>query len=204
MSEVVVMKYLEHHGIKGQRWGVRRYQNEDGSLTEAGKKRRYGSVLVEKNDDDSYIVSKGNKSIKATAQSLHESEKMIDDMVRQKVADLAEIPVSKVDRFLIKNPDIQKAANELVDSSMEELLSDYIKKYGIDTPNSKVNGEIKKTSSEPKKVDSNKPKYTQKQAINKIYNDLEKKYPNFNSFSQDKQDRLFFDYANKSGLYEYI
>ena len=29
---------LIHHGIKGQRWGVRRYQNEDGSLTEAGKK----------------------------------------------------------------------------------------------------------------------------------------------------------------------
>lgn len=29
---------LQHHGIKGQRWGVRRYQNEDGSLTEAGKK----------------------------------------------------------------------------------------------------------------------------------------------------------------------
>lgn len=30
---------LEHHGIKGQRWGVRRYQNADGSLTSAGKKR---------------------------------------------------------------------------------------------------------------------------------------------------------------------
>lgn len=32
-------KSLAHHGIKGQRWGIRRYQNEDGSLTEAGKKR---------------------------------------------------------------------------------------------------------------------------------------------------------------------
>jgi hypothetical protein len=31
--------YLQHHGIKGQKWGVRRYQNEDGSLTPAGKKR---------------------------------------------------------------------------------------------------------------------------------------------------------------------
>ena len=33
--------YLYHHGIKGQKWGVRRYRNEDGSLTSAGKKRYY-------------------------------------------------------------------------------------------------------------------------------------------------------------------
>lgn len=30
---------LTHYGIKGMRWGVRRYQNPDGSLTEHGKKR---------------------------------------------------------------------------------------------------------------------------------------------------------------------
>lgn len=31
--------YLLHHGTKGQKWGVRRYQNEDGTLTAAGKIR---------------------------------------------------------------------------------------------------------------------------------------------------------------------
>ena len=36
--------YLCHHGIKGQKWGVRRYQNEDGSYTEEGKKRRSNSA----------------------------------------------------------------------------------------------------------------------------------------------------------------
>lgn len=30
---------LRHHGVKGMKWGVRRYQNKDGSLTPAGKKR---------------------------------------------------------------------------------------------------------------------------------------------------------------------
>lgn len=34
------MSELYHHGILGQKWGVRRYQNEDGSYTNAGKERR--------------------------------------------------------------------------------------------------------------------------------------------------------------------
>lgn len=34
--------YLIHHGIIGQKWGVRRYQNSDGSYTSAGKNRRKG------------------------------------------------------------------------------------------------------------------------------------------------------------------
>lgn len=31
--------YLAHHGILGMKWGIRRYQNEDGTLTPAGKER---------------------------------------------------------------------------------------------------------------------------------------------------------------------
>lgn len=39
--------YICHHGIKGQKWGVRRYQNENGSLTSAGKKR-YSSFATKR------------------------------------------------------------------------------------------------------------------------------------------------------------
>ncbi len=38
-GEMKYKTYLSHHGVKGQKWGVRRYQNSDGSLTSKGKIR---------------------------------------------------------------------------------------------------------------------------------------------------------------------
>lgn len=37
--DIVYSNYLSHFGILGMKWGIRRYQNKDGTLTEAGKKR---------------------------------------------------------------------------------------------------------------------------------------------------------------------
>lgn len=54
------MDWLSHHGIKGQRWGVRRYQNPDGSLTPEGRQRQLASRNVRRNlgttDDVNDIV----------------------------------------------------------------------------------------------------------------------------------------------------
>lgn len=52
--------YLMHHGILGQKWGVRRYQNSDGTLTDAGKKR-YAKELAQ---DYQKAKSKGASYLK--------------------------------------------------------------------------------------------------------------------------------------------
>lgn len=49
--------YLVHHGIKGQRWGVRRFQNKNGSLTSAGK-RRYDADGVKISSDAQKLYKK--------------------------------------------------------------------------------------------------------------------------------------------------
>lgn len=63
---------LYHHGIKGQRWGVRRYQNPDGTLTNAGK-MRYG---LSSKLNPSKVEREWAKKIIKSDRELNERKKM--------------------------------------------------------------------------------------------------------------------------------
>ena len=72
-SQLIKNNVLGHSGIKGQKWGIRRYQNEDGSLTEEGKKR-YGNPetyrAVAKEASSLEEATKGASSAVSTAASI--------------------------------------------------------------------------------------------------------------------------------------
>lgn len=85
ISEIEVQDHLEHHGILGQRWGVRRYQNADGTLTDLGKKR-YGKELRKKvNAKDRNMYKEAHvvglsAAIKANNRNAAEArEKIVND-----------------------------------------------------------------------------------------------------------------------------
>lgn len=65
-TKVITHVHLQHHGIKGMKWGVRRYQNKDGSLTEVGKRhvKDYDKLkeLKKKQEDE------GNKLIRSNSE----------------------------------------------------------------------------------------------------------------------------------------
>ena len=109
---------LYHHGVKGQKWGVRRYQNADGSLTYAGKKRalkmqdRYTNFTENKKyrkKDGSYTLKGRKKALKMkekyselTGKDLKrfpQVKKIVDSNSDKKISELDSKKISKGKRF---------------------------------------------------------------------------------------------------------
>lgn len=116
-SKPVLQPYLAHHGIKGQRWGVRRYQNPDGSLTEKGKAR------LEKKDND--WIDK--RSAKITEKAQKKSAKELDQYAKV----LLQTPGA-----FNKNGKLSAAAITAYNQKMSELMSQKVS--DLRTPSGKV------------------------------------------------------------------
>lgn len=78
------MNYISHHGIKGMKWGVRRYQNYDGSYTRAGMKRYNDSLNKYEKADQRYKNAKA--SYKSAKKSGLSTDGMQTEMVNAKLA----------------------------------------------------------------------------------------------------------------------
>ena len=85
--------YIQHHGILGMKWGVRRYQNADGTLTAAGKKR-YAKELQKATSKDElretlssnskFIKSDDIKALKEADKNLSKAYELEDEFIDSK------------------------------------------------------------------------------------------------------------------------
>ena len=71
---------LYHHGVKGQRWGIRRYQNKNGSLTAYGKKR-YAKELAKLEAEKKRV-----RQYEQTAKKMSKLDDMRKDLDERKKA----------------------------------------------------------------------------------------------------------------------
>lgn len=114
--------YLKHWGIKGQRWGVRRYQNADGTLTTAGKKR-YNKEMERVKAEEAKVKAK-----QKVLNTKKKTQAKIDDLEARKKAIEAQKKAMKEEEKALKSskrkiePRLKRKKEETIEERRERLL----------------------------------------------------------------------------------
>ena len=127
-------EYLVHHGILGMKWGIRRFQNKDGSLTAAGKKRQEELDNEQSNKPVKKSVKDMSDSELKEALNRQRMEREYLDLNRQ-ISELNPKKVSAGKRFIsyVGNNVIKPAATEAAKNTLSKFLQDKSSKLlGLD------------------------------------------------------------------------
>ena len=162
---------LYHWGIKGMKWGVRRYQNPDGSLTAAGKKRY--------TNPDGSLNEKGKKkfgdSVKSDAET--PKRKTVKDMTDEEL-DKAIARAKKEDEYYRLRPEPKvETKGENYKKLMSKVVNDMIVPAVIQSGKNALQKALDKQANEllKDKIDPNSKEALQKKYdVLKLKKDIEK------------------------------
>lgn len=142
---------LYHHGIKGQKWGIRRYQNSDGTLTSEGKKHYRVGI---QNGNNFYGLSWDHRQ----KHKLNDFKKHSDIDENGKKYDIYSKDVNgiKINFISYNNKDTRKSLENLdklsfnfdkINNNCKTYLKDHLKESGV------VDDKFSITSDKPVKIE---------------------------------------------------
>lgn len=145
--------YLAHHGVKGMKWGVRRYADDDGNLTKLGKKRysgKHGAAKYIKDTNPIYQNKDRKRSIRNRAFEVADAAlygytgNLITPVGSPKSTNLRNITIgalvgyglgkaaSAAQRLVDQAGDVSDIENDPAMVSQMDAARRYLKSQGID------------------------------------------------------------------------
>ncbi len=113
---------LYHHGILGQKWGVRRFENADGTLTEAGKARYSRKTTRKGYQENLNRLDKDLAKVRIKKQKLENKEKSLTEN-DEKAAKKIEKIESKINKYNNSINDYKNLANSIIDDATSKGYS---------------------------------------------------------------------------------